>query len=237
MLGGSPIWTNRGNYQDGSFPLSSFVDLEACTFTSTGGDMVEINDNGWSWSLPVAGTAWDVFDTPLDNRSDPACGDVLADGVANSWLALREGAVYDHDVCGALYFGLLARAWQPPWDPARLPLLNQTFCEHGIACYPPITGAQPGTVAFGSRALSMPNPSRGGTYLVLADPAGADLEIAVFDVAGKKVRTLAHAREPGDGRVYWDGLADDGRRVGPGVYFAQIRVGGRIESVRMVLLK
>jgi len=61
--------------------------------------------------------------------------------------------------------------------------------------------------------------------------------VAVFDVSGKKVRTLSRVRAPGDDRVYWDGSADDGRRLGPGVYFARIRVGGRVESVRMVLLK
>ncbi len=238
VLGGSPIWTNRGNYEDGSFPLSEFVDLEACTFTSTGGDTIPINDNGWNWSLPVAGTAWDVYDTPPDNRSDPACGDNLADGVTNSWLVLRDGAVYDGDVCGALYFGLLLRSASPPYDPPRAALLDSAFCEHGITCYPPLTAVRPGAVAFGRHARSVPNPTREGAYLVLAGPSdGSDLEIAVFDVAGKKVRSLVHAQDPGDDRVYWDGSGDDGRPVRPGVYFARVRVGGRIESVRLVLLK
>ena len=89
----------------------------------------------------------------------------------------------------------------------------------------------------GGRTACPTLPGKEPTSVFAGTSDGTDVEIAVFDVAGKRIRALMHGRGPVTDRVYWDGSGDDGRPVRPGVYFAQIRVGGHVESVRMVLLK
>jgi flagellar hook assembly protein FlgD len=47
--------------------------------------------------------------------------------------------------------------------------------------------------------------------------------LAIFDVAGRRVRTLVHARQtPGDHAVVWDGRDEAGREVGTGIYMYRL---------------
>jgi flagellar hook capping protein FlgD len=73
----------------------------------------------------------------------------------------------------------------------------------------------------------MPNPFTGTmryTYSIQGPPASVD--IAVFDVAGRRVRILAHGTQTtGEYEATWDGLGDDGSYVRYGTYFLRARVG------------
>jgi flagellar hook assembly protein FlgD len=61
--------------------------------------------------------------------------------------------------------------------------------------------------------------------------------LSVFDVAGRRVRTLVDGwMRAGPHSSRWDGRDDGGRAVASGVYFARLEAG-RILSRRMVLLK
>lgn len=83
-----------------------------------------------------------------------------------------------------------------------------------------------------------PNPVRGqGTLrFFLPSPATASLEL--FDLAGRRVRTLARDRAFGGGRqeLGWDGRDERGARVPGGVYFARLRVAGEAAIQRTVVL-
>ena len=72
-----------------------------------------------------------------------------------------------------------------------------------------------------------PNPIRDRTYFVYEIPgAGGDVVIEVFDITGRRVRTLIdeHAT-PGLHDAAWNVLDDRGNRVKAGVYLdpAQLR--------------
>ena len=77
-------------------------------------------------------------------------------------------------------------------------------------------------------ALAGPNPFRVSITLSLSLAAAdaGDLDIAVLDLSGRRVRELfAGSAMDGRYRITWDGLAADGRPASSGVYF--LRASGR----------
>jgi hypothetical protein len=86
--------------------------------------------------------------------------------------------------------------------------------------------------------LRLANPTSGGAPLSLAysAPARAELEIKVYDVGGRLVRTLFEGVHPGgERRLAWD-LADaTGRRVAAGVYLISLQSGRQIVSRKAVI--
>jgi hypothetical protein len=83
-----------------------------------------------------------------------------------------------------------------------------------------------------------PNPFNPSTTLVFELERGARAELAIYDIAGRHVRTLATGYH-GDGRheVVWDGSDDSGRRVSSGVYFVRLRGEDFVETRRVALVK
>jgi len=60
----------------------------------------------------------------------------------------------------------------------------------------------------------------------------------VFDVAGRLVRTLVDDSMPqGSHEAVWDGTDSSGREVGSGSYLARLEFGGKLEVVRMGLVR
>ncbi|HUU56839.1 MAG TPA: FlgD immunoglobulin-like domain containing protein, partial [bacterium] len=87
--------------------------------------------------------------------------------------------------------------------------------------------ATPGLkVAYGfALEPSYPNPATSEARIAFSLPLGVtgEYEVAIFDVAGRKVRTVAAgASAAGRNEVTWN-LADDaGRKVAPGVYLYRL---------------
>ena len=85
---------------------------------------------------------------------------------------------------------------------------------------PPTDAAavQPG-LAFALHPTS-PNPFRDRTTIRFALPAATSHSLTVYDVAGRRVRTLSSGfREAGTHDAVWDGRSEDGNLVPSGVYF------------------
>jgi flagellar hook assembly protein FlgD len=60
------------------------------------------------------------------------------------------------------------------------------------------------------------------------------VELAVFDVLGRRVRTLEKSElEAREYRRFWDGRDDAGVRVGSGVYFYRLKADG-FQQVRKI---
>jgi len=66
----------------------------------------------------------------------------------------------------------------------------------------------------------------------------SDVELVVYDLAGRRVKTLVseHVRA-GEHQAIWNGQDESGRRVASGVYLYRIDASGFRETKRMVLLK
>lgn len=61
-----------------------------------------------------------------------------------------------------------------------------------------------------------------------------EAELVLFDLAGRRVRTLARgAHAAGAQDVRWDGHDDQGRPAPPGVYLCRLRALDRSEAIRI----
>ena len=81
-----------------------------------------------------------------------------------------------------------------------------------------------------------PNPFNPTTSIRFTVDKEGPVELAVFDVSGRKIRTLVRdTRGPGEHVVTWDGTDQAGSRVPSGMYFYQL-VSGRESSTRKMML-
>jgi hypothetical protein len=84
-----------------------------------------------------------------------------------------------------------------------------------------------------------PNPSRGQVNFVVEVPAvtGA-IELAVFDLAGRRVRTVTRGLLlAGRHTFLWDGRTDAGRRLAMGVYLIRLSGAGQAITRRVTLVR
>jgi hypothetical protein len=87
-------------------------------------------------------------------------------------------------------------------------------------------------------AAARPNPFAGRTAIRYVLAAGGEARLEVYDVAGRRVRTLvAGVRPAGTHEVEWDGRDDAGRRVAAGVYRCRLRAEGTAESRPVIVLQ
>ena len=83
-----------------------------------------------------------------------------------------------------------------------------------------VEGANPGT----------------GSRLEFTVPSASRVSLMVYDVQGRVVRTLVDQdAEAGPFSAQWDGRADDGARMGRGVYFARLVAGTLTSEKKLVL--
>jgi YVTN family beta-propeller protein len=81
-----------------------------------------------------------------------------------------------------------------------------------------------------------PSPARHGTAISFSLPAAAPVELAIYDLLGRRVVTLADGPQPaGPQSRYWDGRARDGSPAWPGMYFARLVTPGQSHSVRFIV--
>ena len=67
---------------------------------------------------------------------------------------------------------------------------------------------------------------------------GLPITLALYDVAGRRVRTLVNERRfPGRFEVVWDGTGDDGAPVASGLYFCHMTAEGVRQTVSVVLVR
>jgi flagellar hook assembly protein FlgD len=88
---------------------------------------------------------------------------------------------------------------------------------------------RPSVIGASGATVSLRVPQAGAS-------AGADL--AVFDVAGRRVATLASgARLAGTTSLAWDGRGADGRSLASGPYFLRLSAGGTAATERVLIVR
>ncbi len=130
-----------------------------------------------------------------------------------------------------------------PWGPAgaasvvagtlslALPARSATLAV--IASSTTAVGDLPRSETFALRCA--PNPLREGGVVSFTLPRAGEAELVLFDLAGRRVRTLAHgAHAAGARSVRWDGIDDLGRLTPPGVYMCRLRTPDRSEAIRIL---
>jgi hypothetical protein len=115
--------------------------------------------------------------------------------------------------------------------PYGIALTGATFCN--------LTTAVPPTASAGGLSIAtFPNPATPAMRIVCSLPGAGPVRVGVFDLAGRRVRSLLDARSPDRAlSLTWDGRDDHGARLAPKVYVIRLEFAGRVAARRVVLLK
>ena len=190
---------------------------------------------GWRASLPVrimSPRPVDVDWYPIVDVSQPGRIDVGG---------LRLGDTGADEFVFEVVMTPTAVPLRDPTPQGRLDAVAADLAARNGAVITPM-GALPSVVlepgaSSGGNALALsparPNPFNGSTTFAIRLPATAPVDLAVHDLAGRRIATLAHAvYGPGEHSFTWDGA---GAR--DGLYFVQLTVNGQVLSTRVAMLK
>ena len=136
-------------------------------------------------------------------------------GAARNEIAAAVEWIYETD------YSEFPSMWMDPYAPPA-----------GIDPYD--LGAVPHSVLF----QNSPNPFNPRTTIRFSLAQSGPVELAVFDVGGRRVRTLTNGElEAGPHAVVWDGSDDAGHPLASGIYWTQLRAGGRTFSKKATVLR
>jgi hypothetical protein len=99
------------------------------------------------------------------------------------------------------------------------------------------TGPDPSPTEL-TLGTGQPNPSRTSLALVYSIPSTTPARLAIYDAAGRIVRTLLDGpAQPGVWTADWDGRDDTGASAPSGIYFARLEVGTEQRSVKLTRVR
>ncbi|MEA1996079.1 MAG: PQQ-binding-like beta-propeller repeat protein [Gemmatimonadota bacterium] len=123
---------------------------------------------------------------------------------------------------------------------SRLPLTPDEESAFRLAVYGAEENTLPGLPMTFELARNFPNPFNPATSISYSVPVGhsAQVELAVFTLRGRLVRTLVDSEKSAGGyTAFWDGTDSSGRKCTSGVYLYRIKAGNFSRTRKMVLLK
>jgi hypothetical protein len=168
---------------------------------------------------------------PAEVKGTPALCDCDGDGLTEIVLAGWDSRLYVWD-----YDMPFSPGVTPPWPQFHHDAMHTGFASAQTVLDVPVM-AQP--IAL---RLLPPSPNPASTvvrmnYEIPANLAGQALSADVFDLAGRRVRHLAQAvAAPGRYPLEWDLHSAGTGRPDPGVYLVRLKVGGQVQTQRVVVL-
>ncbi len=104
------------------------------------------------------------------------------------------------------------------------------------------TGVENETPGVGRMVTALheasPNPFNPHTSIGYSLAEAAPVTLAIYDVSGRRVRTLVRATQAaGEHSVVWDGTDERGSTLASGIYTARLETGAQVETRRLVMLK
>ena len=100
------------------------------------------------------------------------------------------------------------------------------------------TGIGDGPPSIASIGQNYPNPFNPNTTIPFTLEESARVRIAVYDVAGRRVRDLLDDRRgAGAHLARWDGRDTQGRRVPSGAYFVRLDAEGFAATQKLILVR
>jgi hypothetical protein len=84
---------------------------------------------------------------------------------------------------------------------------------------------------------AIPNPSKGHAQIRWAVPEQTAMDLSVYDISGRLVRTLVHGTvTPGEHQMSWDGKTNAGHKAGSGIYFLRMQAPGFMKIRQMAIV-
>jgi len=99
---------------------------------------------------------------------------------------------------------------------------------------------QPGSAPIAGFELKQnyPNPFNPTTTIRYQLAAGGEVELAIYNLLGERIRTLVNAKQPaGDYQMEWNGQDDARLEVASGIYIYRLKTGKFVKSRKMLLLR
>jgi hypothetical protein len=110
---------------------------------------------------------------------------------------------------------------------------SRYYCQANVSAVDPDAGLPPASLDL----TVCPNPFNATTSLSVAMPATGWAKLRLFDLRGRRVRTLVDELVPAGRTDYvWDGRDDLGRVLSSGVYFARLVTSGGSTQVQKLML-
>ncbi len=223
--------------------------------TSLAGDPFDretayVTISGFRWTEPLPhvfrttdlGATWE----PIAGNLPEAPANVLIADPATPgrlWVATDLG-VYQTTSAGASWSMLGADlpnvvVSHLAFDPVNRLLYAGTYGRSVFTCDVDVaTAAPPAELAAAGRLLApYPNPSAEGSWIAWDLARGAEVELAIYSVAGRRVWSGRQAAAPGAGRLFWAGVDTRGDRLPSGVYLARASAAGRKLGVATVTIR
>ena len=89
-----------------------------------------------------------------------------------------------------------------------------------------------------SMETGRPNPTRSDTRIRFQVPNRSEVILRIFDINGRRVRTLVSGVVPaGTHTVAWDGRDSAGNATAAGLYFCRFETAGTLQTNRLVILR
>lgn len=217
LAGGTPTWSlisPTGSPPRARFNHTAVYDPAFDRMLVYGGSVDSVNFVGDVWELQLSGVpAWLRIAPSGDSLGKRTKHASVFDGLRNRMVVfggIGSASGYNGSSLNdawALYHGTTTAVDQPHRVPPQLAL------------------------------RAAPNPSRGPIRVNFAIPSSGEMVLQVFDIAGRRVRTLlATTCEAGERAISWDGLTDAGVRTRPGLYLLRLKTQTSSGSIRIALL-
>ena len=234
-----------GNF---SFTFQHNFDFERDASNFYDGGVVEISsDGGTTWSDISFALSPGYTSTLFSQSGNPIGGRGAYCGQSAGYPGLITvtaslGTAYQGQTVRVRFrVGCDAGVGAQGWQIATLTfnnILNTPFMALGPnAADCSLTAVGPATPQSLSFAVTGANPAPGSTRFRIGLPETGGVELAIYDVTGRRVATLAHGTLAAGWYDREWSRNDDGRAPSSGVYFARLLAGGRLLSSRVVMLR
>lgn len=192
-----------------------------------GADQVVVSPDGNPVQLRIAGRMVEPRARPLRARWSSARGTIARERAFRARFGVGQ-----HDLrFRARETSVAATAAAP----GAVPRLEATDHRRVTVLAP--TSTPPGGLATAFHG-AWPNPLPGAGALAFSLAHGADIEVTLYDLAGRRVRQLHRGpRGAGAFDLHWDGRDDAGRSVANGVYVVRIEAGAERHEGRVALVR
>ncbi|MBN2170079.1 MAG: T9SS type A sorting domain-containing protein [Candidatus Krumholzibacteriota bacterium] len=199
---------------------------------------------GGATSAQLSYWRWFTNDRGNAPGEDPWIVQVTADG--STWVDL-ENTVTSNASWVQMSFDLTAHVAMTNQVQVRFvatDIGSGSLVEAGVddvlleATYPITTDAGDAPAPARLALSCFPNPFNPKAAIRFDLPAAGPAELAVYDVRGRRVRTLFQGElVAGTHEATWDGRDDGGRALASGIYFARVTAQGRSLTRKLTLLK
>lgn len=219
-------FVSRGFFSEGQYDIPTLYHIPLGDQSIGGPYLIWVNVQSDSDIVPGSVLARYGYDGVFDRtvRMQPT-------GNPNEWAGQLPDGGGEIDI---RYY--IEAANQAGWKGAHPPGAEFQYHEYHVG---PITAVE---TLGGSTTLALmpasPNPSSPETTLRFTLPNETDVELAIHDLSGRKVRTIADGMLAAGTHAYrWTGEDDTDRALPNGLYFVSLFAEGRKLSRKVVIAK